>query len=376
MLDFNEELAKFQPCADLEEAEENIYGKELEEIKKNKTELYKANQMIKKYNQALNYAKQGNDDLAMLQLKNVVAAIPNFVDAYLLMALLSIKGENYDNARTFLDTILKIDPNNESAVEYGKEFETKVVSQQEDPKKKKNPFNISSIQENEAGKSPMFYMVTGIVIGVIVAAVLIYPTVRASFSHKNSTQVEDYKEQILAKDTQLKASEKKVKEAKAAQKKAEDELDEYIGTSKKDGVYDLLLSALQKYSDRDYTGSADALLDIDSKKLTTKNMKAIYKDLTAKVYPSAATGLYSKGKNAYWAKDYKTAISYLKKAIKVSDTNRYAYDYLAKAYEGASDQKNAKKTYQTIIEKFPGTSQAINAKSRIDAMGKKSAKSL
>ena len=169
---------------------------------------------------------------------------------------------------------------------------------------------------------------------------------------------------------------KKVKEAQKAQKKAEDELDEYIGTSKKDGVYDLLLSALQKYSDRDYTGSADALLDIDSKKLTTKNMKAIYKDLTAKVYPSAGTGLYSKGKNAYWSKDYKTAISYLKKAIKVSDTNRYAYDYLAKAYEGASDQKNAKKTYQTIIEKFPGTSQAINAKSRIDAMGKKSAKSL
>ena len=86
--------------------------------------------MIKKYNQALNYAKQGNDDLAMLQLKNVVAAIPNFVDAYLLMALLSIKGENYDNARTFLDTILKIDPNNESAVEYGKEFETKVVEEE------------------------------------------------------------------------------------------------------------------------------------------------------------------------------------------------------------------------------------------------------
>ena len=401
MLNYNEELERFQPCADLESAEENIYGKELEEIKKNKTELYKANQMIKKYNQALNYAKQGNDDLAMLQLKNVVASIPNFVDAYLLMALLSIKEENYDDARQFLDTILKIDPDNESAVEYGKEFESKVVEEEpqakepekkekkkdkkkqvkaqaeQPPKKKENPFKISSFQENESsGKSPMFYMVTGIVIGVIVAAVLIYPTVRASFNHKSSTQVEDYKEQILAKDTQLKASEKKVKEAKAAQKKAEDELDEYIGTSKKDGVYDLLLSALQKYSDRDYTGSADALLDIDSKKLTTKNMKAIYKDLTAKVYPSAGTGLYSKGKNAYWAKDYKTAISYLTKAIKVSDTNRYAYDYLAKAYEGASDQKNAKKTYQTIIEKFPGTSQAINAKSRIDAMGKKSAKSL
>ena len=152
MLDFNEELAKFQPCADLEEAEENIYGKELEEIKKNKTELYKANQMIKKYNQALNYAKQGNDDLAMLQLKNVVAAIPNFVDAYLLMALLSIKEENYDDARQFLDTILKIDPDNESAVEYGKEFESKVVEEEpqakepEKKEKKKDKKNFGKVE--------------------------------------------------------------------------------------------------------------------------------------------------------------------------------------------------------------------------------------
>ena len=401
MLNYNEELERFQPCADLESAEENIYGKELEEIKKNKTELYKANQMIKKYNQALNYAKQGNDDLAMLQLKNVVAAIPNFVDAYLLMALLSIKEENYDDARQFLDTILKIEPDNELAVEYGKEFESKVVEEEPEekesdkkekkkekkkqtkaqteqpPKKKESPFKISSFQENEsAGKSPMFYMVTGIVIGVIVAAVLIYPTVRASFNYKSTTQVEDYKEQILAKDTQLKASDKKVKEAQKAQKKAEDELSEYIGTSKKDGVYDSLLKALQKYSDRDYTGSADALLDIDSKKLTTKNMKSIYNDLTTKVYPNAATGLYSKGKNAYWSKDYKTAINYLKKAIKVRDTNSYAYSYLGQAYEASGDTKNAKKTYETLIKKFPGTSQARLAQTKIDAMGKKDAKSL
>ena len=401
MLNFNEELEKFQPCADLEEAEENIYGKELEEIKKNKTELYKANQMIKKYNQALNYAKQGNDDLAMLQLKNVVGAIPNFADAYLLMALLSIKGENYDEAKQFLDTVLKIDPDNESAVEYAKEFEAKVVeeepqtkepekkdkkkekkkqvkaqTEQEPKKKRENPFSVSSFQENQSGKSPMFYMVTGIVIGVIVAAVLIYTTVRASFHHKSTTQVEDYKEQILAKDTQLKASEKKVKEAQKAQKKAEDELSEYIGSSKKDGIYDSLLKALQKYSDRDYTGSADALLDIDSKKLTTKNMKSIYNDLTAKVYPSAATGLYTKGKNSYWAKDYKTAINYLKKATKISSTNSYAYSYLGQAYEASGDKKNAKKTYQELIKKFPGTSQARLAQNKIDAMGKKSAKSL
>ena len=82
MLDFNEELAKFQPCADLEEAEENIYGKELEEIKKNKTELYKANQMIKKYNQALLYCHQDSRDMAIIQLKKVLSMNPKMVQGH------------------------------------------------------------------------------------------------------------------------------------------------------------------------------------------------------------------------------------------------------------------------------------------------------
>ena len=141
MLDFNEELEKFQPCADLEDAEENFDGDELEQIKQNKTELYKANQMIKKYNQALNYAKQGNDDLAMLQLKNVVAAIPNFTDAYLLMALLSMKAEDYGTAKDALDQIFAIDPENESAKEYMKEFkaepEEEVKAEERKEKKEK-----------------------------------------------------------------------------------------------------------------------------------------------------------------------------------------------------------------------------------------------
>ena len=69
MLNYNEELERFQPCADLESAEENIYGKELEEIKKNKTELYKANQMIKKYN---GWLQKGKVDPHLLIYKKLI----------------------------------------------------------------------------------------------------------------------------------------------------------------------------------------------------------------------------------------------------------------------------------------------------------------
>ncbi|WP_346683298.1 tetratricopeptide repeat protein [Anaerostipes butyraticus] len=389
MLDFNEELEKFQPCADLEDAEENFDGDELEQIKQNKTELYKANQMIKKYNQALNYAKQGNDDLAMLQLKNVVAAIPNFTDAYLLMALLSMKAEDYGTAKDALDQIFAIDPENESAKEYMKEFkaepeevkaeerkekkEKKERKERKEKKEKKeavqdapksklsNPFGGGISQESGKTKSPMFYMVAGIIIGIVVAAVLIYPTVRASFKSQASSQSEDYQEQLLTKETQL-------KEAQEAQKKAEDELEEYTKNGEKGGIYDTLLTAMQDYTDNKYDEAATALLSIDGNKLTTDNMKKIYTNLTKKVYPRAYSGLYSKGLSAYKSKDYKTAITYLTNATKVDDTQVNAYYYLARAYEDSKDTDNAVKIYNQIIKKFPSTRSASTAKQKVSQL--------
>lgn len=388
MLDFNEELEKFQPCADLEDAEENFDGDELEQIKQNKTELYKANQMIKKYNQALNYAKQGNDDLAMLQLKNVVASIPNFIDAYLLMALLSMKAEDYGTAKDALDQIFAIDPDNESAKEYMQEFKQdpaeevkadesgekkeKKDHRKEKKEKKENkddssrttlssPFGGGISQESGKTKSPMFYMVAGIIIGIIVAAVLIYPTVRASFRSQATSEEQDYEEQLEAKDTQL-------KEAQDAQKKAEDELAEYTKSGEEGGIYDTLLTAMQNYNDRKYDEAATALLKINSDNLTTDNMKKIYNDLTKQVYPQAYSGLYSKGYNAYRSKDYKSAITYLTNATKVDDSQVNAYYYLARSYEDNKDTDNAVKIYNQIIKKFPSTKSAATAKQKVSQL--------
>ena len=388
MLDFNEELEKFQPCADLEDAEENFDGDELEQIKQNKTELYKANQMIKKYNQALNYAKQGNDDLAMLQLKNVVASIPNFIDAYLLMALLSMKAEDYGTAKDALDQIFAIDPDNESAKEYMQEFkqdpaeevkadESGEKKEKKDHRKEKkekkekkddssrttlsSPFGGGISQESGKTKSPMFYMVAGIIIGIIVAAVLIYPTLRASSRSQATSEEQDYEEQLEAKDTQL-------KEAQDAQKKAEDELAEYTKSGEEGGIYDTLLTAMQNYNDRKYDEAATALLKINSDNLTTDNMKKIYNDLTKQVYPQAYSGLYSKGYNAYRSKDYKSAITYLTNATKVDDSQVNAYYYLARSYEDNKDTDNAVKIYNQIIKKFPSTKSAATAKQKVSQL--------
>ena len=95
--------------------EENAAIDYLKDVQENPVQLDTVNQVIKKYNQALVYAKQGNEDLAMIQLKNVVSMMPNFINAQLLIALLSIKDENYKDAQKALKNVLEVDCKNPRA---------------------------------------------------------------------------------------------------------------------------------------------------------------------------------------------------------------------------------------------------------------------
>ena len=54
--------------------------------------------MVKKFNQALFYAQNDSDDLAVLQLKRIVDEKPNFVKAHLLLALLYMEHGDYVKA--------------------------------------------------------------------------------------------------------------------------------------------------------------------------------------------------------------------------------------------------------------------------------------
>jgi len=57
----------------------------IDAIQKNASTLETINQTIKKYNSALLYAKQGSEDLAIMQLEKVVSLNPKFIRSYQLL---------------------------------------------------------------------------------------------------------------------------------------------------------------------------------------------------------------------------------------------------------------------------------------------------
>ncbi|MDD5900528.1 MAG: hypothetical protein PUC73_06495, partial [Lachnospiraceae bacterium] len=95
----------------------------IEKVQSNPAKLDAVNQTVKKYNQALAYAKQGSDDLAMLQLRKAISNNPGYVRALQLLALLYMKNEEYEKAKRCLLRAQKTDVANTTTLAYLAEIE-------------------------------------------------------------------------------------------------------------------------------------------------------------------------------------------------------------------------------------------------------------
>ena len=98
--------------------DDNPASEYLRKIQSNNVYLEKLNQTIKKFNQTLLYCRQGNEDLAVIQLKKVVSENPKLVKGQQLLALLYIKEEKYDLAKKCLKAAAKVDKNNITTMTY------------------------------------------------------------------------------------------------------------------------------------------------------------------------------------------------------------------------------------------------------------------
>ena len=62
-------------------AHDNIANYYIENVRSSQSELEAYNQAVKKFNQCLTYCEQGGEDLAIIQLKKIVASQPGFLKA-------------------------------------------------------------------------------------------------------------------------------------------------------------------------------------------------------------------------------------------------------------------------------------------------------
>ncbi len=343
---------------------DNIADSYIEAVQKNKGKLDAYNIALKKYNQALLYARQGNLDLAVIQLKKVLSVHENFVSAHLLLALVAIQTNQIELARKELKKVLHIDRGNVLALNYfnetdllrGKSADKKSAKISKDAiaytSGNETIIQPKNVQERN-GRNVVLDILLGLVIGIAVCWFGLAPAKIQSANNAANQQVIEYSDQLEAKIAAIDSLNKELDAAKQAQASAEKEL---AAAAEKGNSYDALFEAEKLANEENFEAAAEKLTKVNIEVLS-ENANELYNTVNASVNATVIEELYKKAEESYNTGKYEEAKTDLEKVISLNPEHDNALYYLARCYENLNDVENAKIYYQKVVELLPATTK-------------------
>lgn len=367
----------------------DIYIKELQS---NPTRLDTINQTIKKFNIALGYAQEGNDDLAVIQLKKVLNLNPNLIKGHLILALLYMKRGDYDRAKKPVMKVLKIDANNVLAKKYLAEIEnkpgkknnneeetvSKSSSRISDRKRFKPEFDTGAneplsgydviipnngYKESNNGTIAVLNVIIGIIIGVAATFFLITPARVNSLNSAHKKEVVNLNSQIASLNSKITDLNGKLDEANSGKADLQNQIDTTNNENNSMAAdYERLVTALIDYQAKSYVESAEQISSIsginspDYETKYSESFRNLCGTIKDEVYTEAAKATYSEAvslvDSAYTLATWDAAVTKLEKC--------FAYDYKSIDYSSLIEKLN---TAYTSRYQCAQTEDAANAAS-------------
>ncbi len=368
---------------------DNLAAEYIRTLQSSKNRLDQYNTAIRKYNQSLVYCRQGHEDMAQMQLRKVVSQNPKFVRAYQLLALLYMRGEQWEKARGLLKKASRIDNTNTTTLRYLTDIEeatgkTSLFGRRSRPKvERSSPAQAGDREEtpremalryvsgNDVIIAPTTFrdsstiatfinIMLGILLGAAIVWFLTVPAIRQGANDRANKQVSDANTSLATITATVQDLQDQVEEAnantdtaKAEAKSANDRVDSYKE----------LLKAADLYVQGDQTKTVDALGELNADDYDGEG-RQLFDDLTAMVGDALFNQYYTAGTSAYVAGDYEGAAAQLQLAVDSdpSGENSKYYDalyYLGFAYLNAGNTSRADEVFTTFSNRYPDSAYIV-----------------
>jgi len=363
--------------------DDNDADKYINAVQENPTRLDALNQAIKRYNNALTFAKQGSDDLAIIQLKRVLQLNPHFIRAYHLLSLLYLKNGEIEKARKCLLRASKIDVSNTTTLRYMRELEQKPATGQDGDASPNHDSStimpVSSYREDKPNIMAFVNLIIGVLIGIAVTAFLIVPSIKRNNVADNNQDYVDYSAGLAALEEKEAAIAKLQEENAELNKKINDlqaKLDGIEIPEVNPRLYDPLFEAASLYMDelkkrerdRDYTQIAEILRNIDAGKYESEQSLQLIDRLKQEIFPIVSKIHYDKGHKLYSNYKYEEALDELFLAYNYDQTNVDAIYFIARSYHRLEDYESARTYYEMIVNDFSDSRRYQNAAEFLESL--------
>ena len=352
--------------------EENRADHYLDEVQRKPGQLEIASQTIKKFNQALVYAQNGSDDLAVLQLKRVVEERPNYVKARLLLAVLYMQHEDFAKAGRSLYKVLQIDKNNKKASRYMEYVKSRTGKADVERRKMKNAFSHRQMQDDDVILPPSYKENTGwqsiinIGIGLILGAVMIFflviPARERSLNYEHNQEMLSYTDRLNLANQELAELENELSQYRQQNEEAQAQIAEMQGNSNSVlAQYATVAEILQAYRNEDFRTAVQLYIDMDASLITDENMLNIFAGIQADMTANAPAELEAMAAEAEAAGDHELALHYYESYMAINDRNPQIIYNMAMIYQAMGDTETADQLFGQVIMNFSDSELAAQA---------------
>lgn len=365
------------------QSHDNIANYYIAKVQEVPGELEAINQAVKKYNQSLEFAKSGGEDMAIIQLKKAIASHPNYVKAHQLLALLYIRTEQYSLARKELRFVHKMDKTDEITLRYMHEIsqirkERPIKARERGGSGKESQtvtYNIgnetiiqpnSSAYKMRSGIHTIVNIAIGVLVGVAVMWFLIMPAVSSSRQKKLNEQTVAFSDKIATQEAQIAALKTELEEYRANSEEGENAKATAENTQES---YEIVMNISKHFKAEDMSDKAmvEQMLKVNPDTLGTLG-KDMYEEVADTLYPRMCSKLYSSATSEFESENYDDALSDLEQIVSMDKTYEDGQAWLlyAQCYEKKGEKDKANTQYQKIVEEMKDTKAAKTAQKALD----------
>ncbi len=356
---------------------ENIADRYLDEVQRKPAVLSNASSTIKRFNQALFLAQNGQEDFAVIELRDIAARNPKYIKAQLLLSILYMQNSENVKAGRALMEVLKVDRNNPQALVLMDEVKKRTGRADIEKSRLENAFSHRQMEDDDvilpkakrqaSAEQILLYVISGIAVGLVSFYLLILPTVRKGYRDELNRNIMNNSQELSAINADYTRLKEKYDSLQAEYSDVSQKLTAYEEENAAfTSMYEKLNGIIDDFNDGNILDAVNSYLEIDRERAAQEPLLGQLQEVDRVIINDGFNTIVANGTTEWNGGNLQEAEYYYDLALKIKKDDPEALYLLARLLQSQDRVGEANALFDRIVGEHPESRYAQRA---IEARG-------